>query len=71
MAMEWDPYMDRSISFTNFIDNGIEPYVNLFNSIKKQREQTQITMYFDPKPKDPQPPPESPEEGQEVIFEEQ
>ena len=71
MAMEWDPYMDRSISFTNFIDNGLEPYQNLFNNLRKQKEQTQITMFFDPKPKDPQPPPESPEEGEEVYFEEQ
>ena len=61
MAMSWDPYMDRCLKVTNKMDDALEPYKQLFATLKRQQQQLPITMFLQPAKKTPEKPPEDPE----------
>ena len=45
-AKSWDPYMVRSLQFTNAIDASMSTCKTLFTSMEKQRSQLPITMFL-------------------------
>ena len=50
-AKSWDPYMVRSLQFSNAIDYAMSTYKTLFTTMKKQRKQLPITMFLKKVPK--------------------
>ncbi|XP_064106779.1 tigger transposable element-derived protein 1-like [Macrobrachium nipponense] len=56
LSQEWDEDMVRSLQFCNKIDEHMTPYRMLFEQKKKQRQQLPITMFFQPRKKEPVPP---------------
>ena len=60
-AMSWDPSMDRYIKFGDAIDACIEPYKQLFSTLRKQ-QQLPITMFRKPVKRTTETPPEDLEE---------
>ena len=69
-AKSWDPYMVRSLQFSNAIDSSMSTYKTLFTTMKKQQSQLPITMFLTKVKKSNQatpkkiltPPPDSTEE---------
>ena len=45
-AKSWDPYMVRSLQFSNAIDSSMSTYKTHFTTMKKQRSQLPITMFL-------------------------
>ena len=50
-AKSWDPYMVRSLQFSNAIDSAMLTYRNSFVTMKKQQGQLPITMFLKKLPK--------------------
>ncbi|KAI5100977.1 hypothetical protein C0J45_9963 [Silurus meridionalis] len=46
MAELWDPSMVRIMQFKNAIDSAMQSYKSLFATMKQQRQQLPITMFF-------------------------
>ena len=45
-AKSFDPYMVRSLQFSNAIDSSMSTYKTLFTTMKKQRSQLTVTMFL-------------------------
>ncbi|XP_066962141.1 tigger transposable element-derived protein 1-like [Macrobrachium rosenbergii] len=73
---EWDDDTIRSVQFCNMVNDVMAPYKMLFDRKKKQRQQLPITMFLQPRKKEPVPaaatmvtPLETAEEVEEVPRE--
>jgi len=44
--MDYDPMMKRSIKFTPMITEALQPLQEMFNELKRQKQQLPITMFF-------------------------
>ncbi|XP_068230028.1 uncharacterized protein [Palaemon carinicauda] len=71
MLQEWDEDMVRSMQFCNKLDEVMTPYRMLFKRKKKQRRQLPITMFFQPRKKEPVPPATMPSEEIEEVSQEE
>ena len=71
LSQEWDDDMVRSLQFCNKIDENITPYRMLLDRKKKQRQQLPITMFFQPRKKEPVPPATMPSEEIEEVSQEE
>ncbi|XP_068216342.1 tigger transposable element-derived protein 1-like [Palaemon carinicauda] len=69
MLQEWDEDMVRSMQFCNKVDDITTPYRMLLDRKKKQRQQLPITMFFQPRKKEPVPPASTPSEEIEEVEE--
>ncbi|KAG2469041.1 HIF3A factor, partial [Polypterus senegalus] len=54
-SQEWDDDMVRSVQFCNKVDDVMTAYKLLFDRKKKQRQQLPITMFMQPRNKEPVP----------------
>uniref|UniRef100_K7FQ19 HTH CENPB-type domain-containing protein n=1 Tax=Pelodiscus sinensis TaxID=13735 RepID=K7FQ19_PELSI len=71
LSQEWDEDMVRSLQFCHKIDEDMTPYRMLFERKKKQRQQLPITMFFQPRKKEPVPPATMPSEEIEEVSQEE
>ncbi|XP_064093830.1 tigger transposable element-derived protein 1-like [Macrobrachium nipponense] len=71
LSQEWDEDMVCSLQFCNKIDEDMTPYRMLFERKKKQRQQLPITMFFQPRKKEPVPPATMPSEEIEEVSQEE
>ena len=46
-AKSWNPYMVRSLQFSNAIDSSMSTYKTILTTMKKQRSQLPITMFLE------------------------
>jgi hypothetical protein len=44
--MDYDPMMERSIKVTRIITETLEPLQQMFDELKRKKQQLQITMFF-------------------------